>query len=267
MIQTTLIHHEFNRRLKELVSKSKIPHTKLRKALSHILLAKGKHLRPLLLLSITGDIGLDAASALEMVHTYSLIHDDLPCMDDAKVRRGKASLHIAFDEAFAVLSGDAFLTYAFEILANAPYESDEKVQLIQILTKRSGPRGMIEGQCLDITAKETPINWSEYQTLAMRKTADLFSASLEMGAVLRKCKKKDQDILSSLGHSIGLIYQILDDLDDEDASAITKIYEKKKIFQIVNLLNQNALRMYNQLSFTAPFLEEFLYSLTKKALI
>lgn len=262
---TKSLNSQLEDRLKELISKEFIPSASLRKAANHIMLASCKRIRPKLLLSIAGEKGVEAACALEMVHTYSLIHDDLPCMDDDDERRGKPSVHVAFDEATAVLTGDALLTYAFQILAEAPYSNPVKVKLIQLLSQRSGPMGMIEGQCLDLIAKDKSINWKEYQTLAMRKTADLFSAAVEMGAIISGKSEDEIEKLRYFGHTFGLIFQIVDDLQDNDDSSITKIADHKKIISILKLLNKNAMHTLASLTFEVSFLQECLDLLTKRA--
>jgi len=148
------------------------------------------------------EVGLDAACALEMIHTYSLIHDDLPCMDADDFRRGKLSLHKAFSEATAVLTGDFFLTLSFEVLASC-----KPVSLVEILSKAAGARGLVEGQMMDLTHS------GDYASCSLLKTGALFSAAFAFAGAIAG---QPIDPLSRLGAQYGLIYQWLDDLEDGD---------------------------------------------------
>ncbi|MDN3506296.1 MAG: polyprenyl synthetase family protein [Simkaniaceae bacterium] len=179
----------------------------------------GKRLRPLLCLAVLDlydveiEKGLYPAAALEMIHTYSLIHDDLPCMDDDDERRGKPSLHRAYSESLAVLTGDFLLTYGFETLANSRDLTDaEKVALTKTLATRSGAQGMIGGQVLDL--EENSHGWQE---MALKKTGALFSTALEFGAILAGV---ETHIFKGLGEHLGLAYQLLDDLSDGDGASL-----------------------------------------------
>ncbi len=148
------------------------------------------------------EAGLDAVCALELVHTYSLVHDDLPCMDDDDFRRGKPSLHKAFSEATAVLTGDFFLTLSFEILAGCGIPA-----LASILSKAAGARGLVEGQMMDLTHS------GDYVSCSLLKTGALFSAAFAFAGALAG---KPIDPFARLGAQYGLIYQWLDDLEDGD---------------------------------------------------
>ncbi|MCH9609483.1 MAG: hypothetical protein S4CHLAM45_10050 [Chlamydiales bacterium] len=178
------------------------------------LLSNGKRIRPLLVLTTVEMLqapiekALKPACALELIHTYSLIHDDLPCMDDDDYRRGKKTLHRAYDEATAVLTGDYLLTYAFELLSQATdLKSEQRLKLIQILSKRAGIFGMVGGQVLDIQESK------EVDLLHSLKTAALFQAALEFAEVIGEV---DDPKLSEFGHSFGMLFQAADDLDDKD---------------------------------------------------
>jgi geranylgeranyl diphosphate synthase type II len=188
---------------------------KLHKAARYALFSGGKRLRPLLLLSTAIDLGanfqkaLEAACALELIHTYSLIHDDLPAMDDDDERRGKPTLHIAFDEATAILTGDFLLTRAFELLACSEHLTDqEKIRFIQLLSKASGSEGLIGGQMMDL------FDYGHTELMHKLKTASLFGCALALAAELAP-QKPSIDMLQ-LGYHIGALFQLLDDLEDSD---------------------------------------------------
>lgn len=191
------------------------------KAARYSLLSEGKKIRPILALATAEIFGsysekaLQPACALEMVHTYSLIHDDLPCMDDDDFRRGKPSLHKVFGEAQATLAGDFLLTYAFEVLADAPHLSDaQKIKLVRLLAKNSGAEGMIGGQVMDIEAEDKKINIADLREIHERKTGALIAASIEFGAIVAEATEEHVRILRSFGHHIGLAFQIADDVID-----------------------------------------------------
>ena len=178
----------------------------------------GKRLRPLITLLIadhldiqTGEI-LDAACSLELIHTYSLIHDDLPCMDDDDFRRGKPSLHKAFPEGQAVLTGDLLLTLAFEILPS--------ISLVQELARAVGGAGMIAGQSLDLSSEGKNLNWPGLEVIHKRKTADLFSAAFVFPALI---KGIDPEPYHQMGQDFGLLFQIE---NDEKKSASDQANEK-----------------------------------------
>lgn len=183
-------------------------------------LEKGKRLRPLLTLTITEALGhpiedaLQPACAIEMIHTYSLIHDDLPAMDDDDYRRGKPTLHQTYPESHAILTGDFLLTYAFEILSNAPNLSHpQKNQMISTLAMRGGKTGLCGGQILDL-------DWGEKDeaslfTMHLQKTGALITAALEIGAIICNCEVFP---FQALGEKLGLAYQLADDLLDQDGS-------------------------------------------------
>jgi geranylgeranyl diphosphate synthase type II len=187
----------------------------LKTAANYSLFSGGKRLRPLLAV-ITyqafygkGDKIFKPAAALELIHTYSLIHDDLPAMDNDDYRRGQPTLHKVVNEGIAILTGDFFLTFAFELLASDPQLSDaEKIQLIQILSRRSGANGMIGGQLLDI---EPHFN-SDIETIHELKTSNLLVASLEFGALL--AGQKELKEIAKFGFLLGFAFQIADDILD-----------------------------------------------------
>ena len=208
-------------RLKELIPLFDSPQVTLFEAASYALLLPGKRLRPLFVLCIAEDLGIpiehaiDPASAIELIHTYSMIHDDLPCMDDDDLRRGMPTLHKVYGEGQAVLAGDYLLTYAFEILANAPHlEASQKLDLIDILSKRSGGKGMIGGQVVDLLYEGKEINQESLDFMYAHKTAALFAAALEFGAVIGNLPLQDRHHLKNCGVSFGIGYQMTDDILD-----------------------------------------------------
>jgi len=194
-------------------------------ALSQMLLAGGKRFRPMLLLSIVDayepllyEGALPVAMSIEMLHTYSLIHDDLPSMDNASLRRGQPTLHVLYDETTAILAGDALNTDAFYILSKAPLRADIKIKLVELLARDGGGRGMVLGQALDCYFENKPLTLDQVKILHNNKTAKLIAVSLQMGAVIVQLDKSIQDDLYSFGLDLGLLFQIQDDIIDETQS-------------------------------------------------
>jgi geranylgeranyl diphosphate synthase, type II len=192
---------------------------RLAEAMRYSTLAGGKRLRPVLCLLAAEACGcaledaLPAACALEMVHTYSLIHDDLPAMDDDDLRRGRPTCHRAFDEATAILAGDGLLTLAFELIARPPARA--AAECIRILAEAAGPRGMVGGQMADLQAEgRTDATVEELEAIHRRKTGALFSAPLRMGAALATAPAALREALEIYGRAVGLAFQIIDDLLD-----------------------------------------------------
>ncbi len=200
-------------------------HPVYEEALGAMLQAGGKRFRPMLLLSIVDayepmlhDSALPVALALEMFHTYSLIHDDLPAMDDADLRRGHQTLHKRFDEVTAILAGDALNSDAFYLIARAPLREDVKIKLVELLARDGGSRGMVLGQAIDCYFENKPLTIEEVRILHTNKTAKLIAVSLQMGAVIVGLEKKIQDDLYDFGIDLGLLFQIQDDIIDETQS-------------------------------------------------
>src|SRR5208337_1787313 len=192
-------------------------------AAHYSLFAGGKRLRPILCLASAEVVGgeiepvLPAACALEMIHTYSLIHDDLPAMDNDDFRRGVPTNHKVFGEAIAILAGDALLTEAFEYFALSAYTggSPEKlVEVIGIAVKAAGYRGMIGGQAIDLECENRKVDLATLEYMHIHKTGALLSASLEIGAILGGADKVQIKSLKTYGHHFGLAFQITDDLLD-----------------------------------------------------
>ncbi|OGP72903.1 MAG: farnesyl-diphosphate synthase, partial [Deltaproteobacteria bacterium RBG_13_58_19] len=193
------------------------------------LFAGGKRLRPILCLAAAEAVGgapsevLPAASALEMIHTYSLIHDDLPAMDDDDLRRGQPTCHKQFDEATAILAGDGLLTEAFRILADAAsqHEGREAVYLevIRLLAAAAGYQGMVGGQMLDLLAEGRQVTLKELETIHRAKTGALLTAAVRSGALLGGGSRDDVTRLTGYGEKFGLAFQITDDLLDIEGEA------------------------------------------------
>ena len=192
------------------------------KALAQMLLAGGKRFRPMLLLSVVDAYqpllyngALPVAMSIEMLHTYSLIHDDLPAMDNSPLRRGEETLHISYDEVTAILVGDALNTDAFYMLSKAPLRADIKIKLVELLSRDGGGRGMVLGQAIDCYFENTPLTLEQIKTLHTNKTAKLIAVSLQMGAVIVGLDKVIQDKIYNFGLDLGLLFQIQDDIIDE----------------------------------------------------
>ena len=221
-------------------------HPYFQKATNEMLLAGGKRFRPMLLLKVVESYNplmlksaYYPALALEVLHTYSLIHDDLPSMDDANLRRGHPTLHKTFDEVTAILVGDGLNTYAFELISDAPLHNDIKVELIKELSKNGGLNGMVLGQAIDCYFENKPLNLDELKFLHIHKTAKLIASSLKMGAIIVNLDTKLQEKLYNFGIDLGLLFQIQDDIIDEtmtpdEAGKDTKNDSDKNSF--VNLL-------------------------------
>lgn len=202
---------EINCHLEKLFISDENPCTE---AARYSIFSSGKRLRPNIVLDVLLsfekpiELGLDAACSLEIIHTYSLIHDDLPCMDNDEMRRGKPTVHIAYGEEIAVLTGDYLLTYAFEVLAKADLPSTTSIELIKILTKNAGIKGMIGGQILDLDSSK------KLEEMHRKKTGALFSAAFSFGAIIGGASIAEQKNLAHIGTKLGLAYQIIDDIQD-----------------------------------------------------
>ena len=214
-----------NERLDQLIPLCQVPHASLFKAARYSLLLPGKRLRPRLTLALSKDLNvptihaLDPACALEMIHTYSLIHDDLPCMDDDDLRRGQPTLHKVYNEGHAVLTGDFLLTRAFEVLACAPGITDhQKSQLVHTLSKRAGANGMVGGQVVDVESEGKIIDQSILLFMFENKTAALLAASLEFGGILGEVSPHDLQLLYEIGRSFGIAFQVRDDILEATSS-------------------------------------------------
>ncbi len=198
-------------------------------AARYSLFAGGKRLRPILclaaadVLSAPCELVLPVACALEMIHTYSLIHDDLPAMDNDDFRRGRPTNHKVFGEAMAILAGDALLTEAFSLAAGAGGEAeisaDKLVRVIGVIARASGYRGMVGGQVIDMECETREVDLATIEYMHIRKTGALISASLEVGAILGGGDDHQIRALTRYGHHLGLAFQITDDLLDIEGDA------------------------------------------------
>jgi geranylgeranyl diphosphate synthase, type II len=247
----------------------------------YALFPSGKRLRPLLALTVIASAKksveplLTPLCALELLHTYSLIHDDLPCMDNDDFRRGKPSLHKAFSEWLALLTGDFLLTFAFETAVQSPQLSNQqKVDLVAVLARQSGCNGMIGGQYLDLHLEGKKVPWQKIRQMYIGKTSSLLSASLEFGVILAGLTDpKDRLALRKLGTYLGIVYQIQDDLFNatsqqallgkpvgsdckrKKANALSLLGEQeaKKTLETFSRL---ALRTFSSCSFSTVLLQE-----------
>jgi farnesyl diphosphate synthase len=192
-------------------------------------LGGGKRLRPFLVMSSAKLFGVSdksavrAAAAVEFSHCYSLVHDDLPAMENSDLRRGKPTVHKEFDDATAILAGDALLTYAFEILSDPQTHEDPNVRcaLVTALAKASGANGMVGGQMLDLIAETTQLDIGAITRLQRMKTGELIAFSCEAGAILGKASPPQRQSLRAYAHDLGLAFQIIDDLLDAEGNEAT----------------------------------------------
>ncbi len=221
-----ILLEQFEQHLLTNLPKSESFHPIFENALQDMLKAGGKRFRPMLLLSIVNakqsllcNNAMPVALGLEMLHTYSLIHDDLPAMDDADLRRGYPTLHKTYDEVTAILVGDALNTHSFNLIANAPLSNDSKIELIKVLSSDGGIKGMIIGQAIDCYFENHKLELEQLEFLHIHKTAKLIAASLKMGAIIAGLDLQTQEKLYQFGIDIGLLFQIQDDIIDETVSA------------------------------------------------
>jgi geranylgeranyl diphosphate synthase type II len=192
-------------------------------AVRYSLLSSGKRIRPLLTMATAAVFGvdpllaLDPACAIEMIHAYSLIHDDLPCMDNDDLRRGKPALHKVYGDAMALLAGDYLLTYAFEVIANGQnLGREQRLQMVKIIASRAGAPGMIGGQAIDIESEGKEIDEDTLLQMHYGKTSSLFTACLECGSLA--AGYPSTPLLQSIGKELGLVYQFQDDLLDSTST-------------------------------------------------
>ena len=221
-IQKSLIEvgAEVNLTLDHILKTPDQQKVKLIEAMRYSVLDGGKRIRPFLVLASASLFRVDrryalrVASAIEMVHCYSLIHDDLPAMDDDCMRRGQPTCHVKYDEATAILSGDALLTLAFEVLADEETNEDPEVRsnLVLALAQAAGTEGMVGGQMLDLISERKDLKMSDIASLQNMKTGKLIQVSCEAGAILGKSSLRDRLALIAFGKDLGLAFQIAYDL-------------------------------------------------------
>ena len=209
------------RALQEELAKTAILDEKLRESMAYSLMAGGKRLRPILLMAAADAVGVDGtrflpvACALEMIHTYSLIHDDLPAMDNDELRRGKPTNHVVYGEGTAILAGDALLTLAFTvILRQKDVPAEALLRVVDEISRAAGAEGMVGGQMLDLEAENRQILIDELRRVHMGKTGALFRAALRSGAILAGAAEDQLEALTAYANHFGLAFQITDDILD-----------------------------------------------------
>lgn len=206
-----------------------LPPQRLHAAMRHAVLLGGKRMRPLLVYASGAALGADAdaldapAVAVELIHAYSLVHDDLPAMDDDALRRGQPTVHVAFDEATAILAGDALQSLAFEMLANAPVSAEIRVELLRTLATASGAAGMCGGQALDLaaTGNGATVSINDLERLHALKTGALIRAAVRMGALCGGASAGELDSLDRYADALGLAFQVRDDILDIEGDSAT----------------------------------------------
>ena len=256
----------------------------LEESMRYSIVAGGKRIRQLLALEFCkicgGDIerALDAACAIEMVHTYSLIHDDLPCMDNDDLRRGKPTNHVIFGECTATLAGDALQSYAFETVLNCALDNDRKVNCASILAKAIGPEGMCLGQYLDMDGEGKNLSSVELDEINFHKTGDLIAASCMIGCASAGADNKIIEKAGEFGYKLGLAFQIRDDMLDvlsskeelgkpigsdaeENKNTYMVILGEKKCAELVHNLSCDALHILKTYFTDTEFLTDFVNSL------
>lgn len=214
-----------NRTITRLLPEADLPEAPLYEAMRHGTLGGGKRLRPFLAIHSANLFNVDTnrsrrvAAAVEFVHCYSLIHDDLPSIDDAALRRGQPTVHKKFDEATAILAGDALLTLAFEVLAENETHEDPRVrcELVRALAQAAGGHGMIGGQMLDIIGEQQEFDLGTISRLQRMKTGKLMAFACESGAILGKANEPHRRALCNYAYDLGLAFQVTDDILDVEA--------------------------------------------------
>lgn len=212
--------------IERLLPATDLPENRLFDAMRYGCLNGGKRLRPFLvcqsaeLFGVNSSCSIRVAAAVEMIHSYSLVHDDLPAMDNSILRRGKLTAHRQFDEATAILAGDALLTLAFEVLADRATHEDPNVrcQLVTALARAAGPSGMVGGQMVDLIAETQTFDLGETTRLQRLKTGEMIAFSCEAGGILGKASPAQRHALRAYAHDLGLAFQIIDDLLDVEGT-------------------------------------------------
>ncbi len=210
---------DIDRYLEELLEAQQI-YSELKEAMSYSLLSRGKRIRPILTLLtcqlLDGNQGAArrAGAALEFIHTYSLIHDDLPAMDDDNFRRGQRSNHLVFGEGMAILAGDALLTQAFQLLVEVDLPAEKRCRLVNLIAESAGIQGMVAGQAMDLRAENREVELEELQQIHRKKTGALFRAAILSGALCSDYSQEEWQALETYAEKLGLTFQIVDDLLD-----------------------------------------------------
>lgn len=225
--KTALVNEELSR----IYSEDKALNTSLAKSMNYSLMAGGKRLRPILLMAAADAVGsegekfLHISTSIEMIHTYSLIHDDLPAMDNDDYRRGKLTNHKVFGDGIAILAGDALLTMAFEVISSAKnISAEKKLQVVWEMSHAAGAEGMVGGQVIDLESEGKHIDMSTLKKMHAAKTGALFCAAIRSGAILGGADEVQLAALTEYARQFGLAFQITDDILDVtgDEAAIGK---------------------------------------------
>ena len=210
-----------NRELDSIYAENTALNATLAKSMNYSLMAGGKRLRPILVMAAADAVGADGekflhlATSIEMIHTYSLIHDDLPAMDNDDYRRGKLTNHKVFGDGIAVLAGDALLTMAFEVIADSPnVDTEKKLKVIKEMSHAAGAEGMVGGQVIDLESEGKKINMDTLRKMHSAKTGALFCAAIRSGAILGGATDKQLADLTQYARQFGLAFQITDDILD-----------------------------------------------------
>ena len=217
-----------NKTIEKLLPETDLPEARLYDAMRHGTLNGGKRLRPFLVMQAAKLFNIDpscarrVAAAIELVHCYSLIHDDMPAMDDADTRRGEPTVHKAYDEATALLAGDTLLTLAFEVLSDAETHEDPRVRckLVNTLAKAAGGHGMCGGQMLDLIGENEELDLGTISRLQRMKTGKLIAYACEAGAILGRASDVQLKALSNYAYDLGLAFQITDDILDVEGDEL-----------------------------------------------
>ncbi len=220
------VTNDVNRTIERLLPETDLAEAQLYKAMRHGTLSGGKRLRPFLVLQSAKLFNVDplrsrrVAAAVEFIHAYSLIHDDLPAMDDASLRRGEPTVHKMYDDATAILAGDALLTLAFEVMSDSETHEDPRVrcELVHKLARAVGAGGMVGGQMLDLIGEQQAFDLGTISRLQRMKTGRLMAFSCEAGAILGKGSENLRRALCNYAHDLGLAFQVTDDILDVEGT-------------------------------------------------
>ncbi len=263
-----------------------IKQSKIKEAMTYSLFSNGKMLRSTLLLEMTNAYKYDvqdaysSALALEMIHTYSLIHDDLPAMDDDDLRRGRNTCHIEFDEATAILAGDGLLTEAFNTILKSELSADKKIKLVAHLSQFAGANGMILGQCLDMEANNVLPSYEYMKDIHKNKTGKLFALSFMMSAIISG-NEQHLSTLEEIGYTLGLAFQIQDDIfeitktTDElgkntnsdatnDKMTINKFFNLSEATNLMNKCYNESIEMLDNLNIDSVKVKEIIENIRNR---
>ena len=248
-------------------------HPTLYQAMNYSLLSGGKRIRPVVMLAFCDLMGGNKnnvypfACALEMVHPYSLIHDDLPCMDNDTTRRGKPCNHIAFGEDMALLAGDALLTQAFEIASSFEVPknlTENQIKSINILARCAGSAGMVSGQCFDLHTDKKKLSKDDVISIYRLKTAKLFCAAASVGAVMSGADKNQIDLAERYGEKLGISFQLIDDILDNETEFLS-VFRDETPNEFLEKLTADAKEVLGKIGGNTDFLICLTDYLTKRA--